>query len=132
MWRAVTASLRLLLPQIDSLEPIDLEAILAGRLSATANHTAYKWTDHDGSEDPYEQVGVFPGHILEFDNKDIVDARTQEPHHAHQDGHPFNLAVLRLPIGSQWQFVGVSRGPTVYHDAVWVSGQMSREQTMIA
>lgn len=134
LWQGFLPALRPLLPQADTSEPVDLAHILAGRLSGKGNQTVqeYKWTDHDGSQAPYEQVGIFPGHILEFDNSNIVDARTQEPHHAHQDGHPFNLAVLRLPVGSQWQFVGVSRGPTVYHDAVWVSGQLSREQTMIA
>lgn len=118
-----------------STDKVDLEQILSGRLqSETANGTTkLKWTDHDGIDDaPFEQAGIFPGHNLSFDNDDIVDARTQRPTNYRQDGHPFNLAVLRLPRGSKWQFVGVSRGPTVYHQAVWVSGQMSREQTLIA
>lgn len=27
------------------------------------------------------------------------------------EGNPFNLAILRLPDGLEWQFIGVSRGP---------------------
>lgn len=48
-------------------------------------------------------------------------------------GDPFNLAILRLPPGLRWQYMGVSRGPEAEHsrETAVEDGTHARQQTLI-
>jgi hypothetical protein len=61
----------------------------------------------------------------------IIDLRSGLPIDEETNGGPFNLAILKLPRGSKWDFVGVARGPTRTREFMKVEGHVSREQSLI-
>lgn len=77
------------------------------------------------------EIGSPPGTVV-LANEDILDERTLEPMEEKLERTAFNLAVLPLPAGSMWDYVGVARGPLRRRSFMKVNGHDSIEQVMIA
>jgi hypothetical protein len=89
------------------------------------------WTDEDGVEAPFAVIGS-PILTITFDTSEIIDVVTGEQLAGELDGGLFNLAVIKLPVGSEWDFLGVARGPTRKWSFLEVSGKGAKEQVLVA
>lgn len=85
----------------------------------------------DGNPHGLAKIGT-PGAYVELPNSDILDVRTGEPMAEHLDRTSFNLAILPLPRGSKWDYVGVARGPLRRRDFMQLNGHPSIEHVMLA
>ena len=69
--------------------------------------------------------------MIKFDSRGVIDAQTGLPLTGVESDVVFNLAVLRLPEGSKWDFVGIARGPTRSRSFITVNGHPGREQVLV-
>ena len=117
---------------ISPATPVDIRSILT---STPPAHVAFSWTDAQDrttlSEQPEWLTVGSAAWEVKLNNTSIVDVETGEPLRGHILGSSFNLAVLKLPPGSRWGFVGVARGPTLMRDWVKVKDVFSREQMLV-
>lgn len=91
------------------------------------------WTDE--GDVPLGRPAILgtSAHSIVFDDSTIIDVMTGKPiEGVNEEGHTFNLAVLKLPRGSQWDYVGVARGPTRRQEWLQVVGFPGRQQVLIA
>nr|XP_031862412.1 uncharacterized protein CI109_001909 [Kwoniella shandongensis]KAA5529484.1 hypothetical protein CI109_001909 [Kwoniella shandongensis] len=116
--------------------PVDVAAILT---STPSGHAHYAWTEEDATKTdlgegglPFVTLNGGKPHFLRFDDKTIIDVITGKELQGANEGTTFNLAVLKLPRGSKWGFVGVARGPTRRREFMAVKGNPSREQVLVA
>ncbi|OCF44576.1 hypothetical protein I317_01649 [Kwoniella heveanensis CBS 569] len=107
---------------------VDVRAILT---AVPEDQENVAWNDDSASTQGLYTVGS-PATSIELDDTGIIDMRTGEPIQDVNEGSTFNLAVLKLPHGSKWAFVGVARGPTRQRDFMSLKGHPSREQVLIA
>ncbi|WVQ66252.1 uncharacterized protein L199_004431 [Kwoniella botswanensis] len=105
---------------------VDLESIL---IDIPPGQGSSAWTE--GDEGEFVTIGQ-PVSKIQFNDKGIVDVRTGVPLEGANEGSTFNLAVLKLPRGSKWGFVGVARGPTRLRHFMKINGHSSREQVLVA
>ncbi|KAK8864628.1 hypothetical protein IAR55_001878 [Kwoniella newhampshirensis] len=111
--------------------PVDVSSILT---AIPPGHANYAWTENDASameERDFVTIGEEP-HFIEFKDETILDVVTGNTLQRANEGTTFNLAVLKLPRGSRWGFVGVARGPTRRREFMTVKGHVSREQVLVA
>lgn len=76
------------------------------------------------------QIGT-KAHRVPFNYSDIVDFPIAD-HHTSLVDDTFNLAILRLPEKSKWDYVGVARAPQIRRDWLSVKGGPTYQQTLIA
>ncbi|WVW87136.1 hypothetical protein I302_109193 [Kwoniella bestiolae CBS 10118] len=105
---------------------VDLKSILTDR---PPGQESSAWTE--GDEGKFVTIGK-PVTKIQFNDKGIIDVRTGRELEGANEGSTFNLAVLKLPRGSKWGFVGVARGPTRLRDFMKINGHSSREQVLVA
>ena len=119
-------------PYTSSATPVDIRSILTATPPA---YDSFPWTDTrdrmDLADQPEWATVGSPAWIVKMNDSGIVDVQTGEPLQGTIEGASFNLAVLKLPPGSRWGFVGVARGPTVKREWIKVRGHESREQMLI-
>lgn len=122
------------LPQLPRFGSKGTEVDIKSVLTHIPNgHDHVLWSEHEGTEGtigPYAVLGT-PASFITLDSSSIIDAKTglalTDPL-----GAPFNLAVLPLPPGSKWDFVGVARGPTRWRSFIHFYGHEAREQVLVA
>ncbi|WVF67412.1 hypothetical protein IAT40_002168 [Kwoniella sp. CBS 6097] len=107
---------------------VDVEAILT---TVPEGQGDVAWNDDGDSHQGLYTAGS-PATSIELDDTGIIDVRTGNSLQDVNEGSTFNLAVLKLPHGSKWGFVGVARGPTRQRDFMSLKGYPSREQVLIA
>lgn len=98
------------------------EPSVADILTATPRgHGEYLWGDYDMRL----QLGTVP-HKLIVSNADVIDSTTGQMM-ADPIGGSLNPSLLRLPRGSQWQYLGACWGPARHKIRL---GAPSREPTI--
>jgi hypothetical protein len=107
---------------------VDLAEVL---IRVPPGHETFAWARDDGNENGFVVLGTEAA-FVEIDEAELIDARTGKPLVGANEGHTFNLAVLKLPHGSRWGFLGVARGPTRRRSLIVVNGHESREQVLVA
>ncbi|GFZ48357.1 hypothetical protein JCM24511_06105 [Saitozyma sp. JCM 24511] len=107
---------------------VDLAEVLT---RVPPGHETFAWARNDGNENGFVVLGTEAA-FVEIDEAELIDARTGKPLVGANEGHTFNLAVLKLPHGSRWGFLGVARGPTRRRSLIVVNGHESREQVLVA
>lgn len=101
--------------------------------SATRMNTsveALAWTEGE----PGEGLPMFIGTPLTFiklSNENVIDSRTGKPFDEKMEGGTFNLAVLKMPPNSDFQFLGIARGPTRWRNFIHVNAHPAREQSLL-
>lgn len=95
------------------------------------NQESAAWTDKDGIDEPLVSLGR-SAQFIQLGNDEIDDVRTGEVLADITKGEAFNLAVLKLPSGSKFQFVGVARGPTRTREYLKMIGSAVHEQVLLA
>ncbi|WWC73890.1 uncharacterized protein I206_107862 [Kwoniella pini CBS 10737] len=108
-------------------ELVDLKVILT---NIPINQEGLAWTEGD-EKGKFQIIGESVSQI-QFDDRNIIDIRTGKPLENANEGSTFNLAILKLPNGSKWNFLGVARGPTRMREFMRVNGWPSREQVLVA
>ncbi|WWC92605.1 uncharacterized protein L201_007564 [Kwoniella dendrophila CBS 6074] len=101
-------------------------------LNLPSNEEGIQNSDDDEIEvDNFRIIGQRVSQI-KLDDSKIIDYQTGSIIQGVNEGSSFNSAVLKLPKGSKWGFLGVARGPTRQRDFMKVNGHSSREQVLIA
>lgn len=108
--------------------PVNIATILTGELP---HQKGLAFTKDDDNLNGFAVLGSVASYI-ELDDSKIIDIKTGEPVRNFNEGTTFNLAVLKLPHGSKWGFLGVARGPTRRREFMRLSGYESREQVLVA
>ncbi|WRT69889.1 uncharacterized protein IL334_006880 [Kwoniella shivajii] len=109
-------------------EIVDQASILT---NVPIGHEQAAWTEGDQHQSGFPIVGQ-PVARIQLNDKGVIDVRTGDSLQDVNEGSTFNLAVLKLPRGSKWGFVGVARGPTRMRHFMQVNGHSSREQVLVA
>jgi hypothetical protein len=107
---------------------VDLAEVLT---HVPPGHQTFAWARNDENENGFVVLGTQAA-FVGIDETELIDARTGKPLVGANEGHTFNLAVLKLPHGSKWGFLGVARGPTRRRSMIVVNGYESREQVLVA
>ena len=98
------------------------------------NESTYKLGDFDWSSNSRHEnlitLGSPPVQI-ELDDGDIINVLSGQPLYTN-DQHTFNLALLKLPSGSEWDFFGVARGPSRLSAFMMINDSPIREQFLVA
>ena len=72
-----------------------------------------------------------PSARVEIDDDNIIDSTTGRPIEG-SENLSFNLALLRLPRGSKWWFLGVARAPDLVYEQVRVGAEAVVARTLVA
>jgi hypothetical protein len=108
--------------------PVNITTVLTAELP---HQKGLAFTKDDDNLNGFAVLGS-PASYIELDDSKIIDIKTGEPVRDFNEGTTFNLAVLKLPHGSKWGFLGVARGPTRRREFMRLSGYESREQVLVA
>lgn len=115
--------------------PVDVLSIL----SNTPDHLE-KYLYTETAPLPYSQADVAgeglaqigsPAGFIRLPNTEVIDVKSGEPFAEILDNESFNLAILPLPPGSKWHYVGVARGPKRRREFLKAFGYASIEHIML-
>lgn len=104
--------------------PVDVRSLIASLPHAEG------FAFSENGSGPLEPLGTETDMIV-FDSRQVIDSQTGHPLTGADWDVVFNLAVLRLPDGSKWDYVGVARGPTRSRRFITVNSFAGREQVLV-